>query len=254
MNIRISTTNHILRIELDRPRKKNAITSAMYSTMAEILAAAEIDPEVRAIVIHGKSDVFTSGNDLDDFLNNPMLDQDAPAFRFLDTISHASKPLLAAVTGAAVGIGTTLLLHCDFVYAGESAALQLPFVALGLCPEAGSSYLLPRLAGHQRAAELLMLGEPVAAREAKAIGIVTDVRPDAEVIAYTLAQATRLTRLPPASLKITKALMKRKILPIVEHTMQIEHEYFAACVASPEAKEAFAAFFEKRKPDFSKFD
>jgi enoyl-CoA hydratase/carnithine racemase len=253
MDILTEIRNRVLYLGINRPQKKNALTVAMYAAMADALEAAEANPEIRVVLIQGNDAMFTAGNDIVDFDNAPQREGNPPVFRFLSAISTASKPLVAAVTGPAVGIGTTMLLHCDLVYAGENARLVLPFVNLGLCPEAASSYLLPRLVGHQRAAELLMLGEPFSAAVAHEIGIVTEVLPDAKVLAYAAAQAEKLAAKPPASLRATKQLMKSAQGDIVKHAMQAEREQFSTLMFAPEAKEAFKAFFEKRKPDFSKF-
>lgn len=253
MDILTETKDGILRIEFNRPPKKNAITAAMYQTLADTLAQADDDAKVRAVVLHGNGGAFTAGNDLEDFMKRPPLEQDAPVLQFLERISRATKPLIAAVNGAAAGVGTTMLLHCDLVYAGENAKFLLPFTHLGLCPEAASSYLLPRISGYQRAAEKLLLGEPFGAAEARAIGIVNDVLPDAEVLNHALAQATKLTKLPSSSVRTTKALMKRGLRAPVEDHMREEIEHFRRLLSSAEAKEALAAFFEKRAPDFSKF-
>jgi enoyl-CoA hydratase/carnithine racemase len=253
MDIVTEIKDRILRIQINRPQKKNALTVAMYAAMADALEAAETNPEVRVVLIHGNNEMFTAGNDLVDFDNAPQREGTPPVFRFLGGISTASKPLVAAVTGPAVGIGTTMLLHCDLVYAGQNARFILPFVNLGLCPEAASSYLLPRLVGHQRAAELLMLGEPFTAALAREIGIVTEILPDADVIGHAQAQAERLAAKPPASLRATKQLMKAETGAPVKQAMQAEREQFSSLLFAPEAKEAFKAFFEKRKPDYSKF-
>ena len=252
-HIRTATRDRIATIELDRADKKNAITADMYQAMAEALKAAEADREVRVVLIHGKADCFTAGNDLKDFLDRPPAGENSPVFQFLHGISTAAKPLVAAVGGAAVGIGTTLLLHCDFVYATSNARFQLPFVPLGLVPEAGSSLLLPMLAGYQRAAELLMLGKPFTAEKALAAGIVTEVVPEAELLAKAFETATTLAALPPASLRQTKALMKAPRAAGLVEAMTKEGAQFRAQLSSAEAKEAMQAFFEKRKPDFSKF-
>lgn len=253
MDIVTELKNRILRIRINRPQKKNALTVAMYAAIADALESAEKDPEIRVVLIHGDDQMFTAGNDLVDFDNAPQREGTPPVFRFLNAISTAGKPLVAAVAGPAVGIGTTMLLHCDLVYAGQNARFTLPFVNLGLCPEAASSYLLPRLVGHQRAAALLMLGEPFTAQQAREVGIVTEILPDAEVIAYAEAQAERLAAKPPASLRVTKQLMKAESGSPVVRAMQAEREHFSNLLFAPEAKEAFKAFFEKRKPDFSKF-
>jgi enoyl-CoA hydratase/carnithine racemase len=244
----------ILRIEINRPDKKNALTSAMYQAMADAIKTAEADAKVRVLLIHGKADLFTAGNDLQDFLDNPPRDDNRPVFQFLYGISQAQKPIVAAVAGAAVGIGTTMLLHCDLVYAAPNTRLQLPFVNLGLVPEAASSLLLPALVGYQRAAELLLLGEPFTAQNAKEIGLVTEVVPEDQLFDTAMAQAKKLAGKPAASLRLTKRLMKQGQMAAVMQQIRLESDHFGERLASPEAKEAFSAFLEKRKPDFSRFD
>jgi enoyl-CoA hydratase/carnithine racemase len=248
MDIVTEKLERVLRIEINRPQKRNALTAAMYKTMADALVEAERDAGLRAVLIHGSSGMFTGGNDVGDFLVNPP-DENAPVFQFLLALSGASKPLVAAVAGPAVGIGTTMLFHCDLVYAGESARFSLPFTPLGLCPEAGSSYLLPALAGYQRAAEKLLLGEPFGATEAREIGFVTEVLPDAQVLDRAMAQARKLASLPMEAVAITKSLMKRAHRTHVHDQIQEEAKHFGRLLASPEAREAFAAFLNKRKPN-----
>lgn len=247
------TQDRVAAIELNRADKKNALTAEMYAAMADAVIAAEADPQVRVTLIHGKADCFTAGNDLKDFLERPPAGEDSPVFRFLQAISTAKKPVVAAVAGPAVGIGTTMLLHCDFVYAAPNARFQLPFVPLGLVPEAGSSLLLPMIAGYQRAAELLMLGRPFTAEKAMAAGIVTEVVAEDRLLAHAMEVAAAVAALPPSSLRATKALMKKRNAPQLAQAMQDEGGEFRARLSSPEAKEAMTAFFEKRKPDFSKF-
>ncbi|MGO4329637.1 enoyl-CoA hydratase [Cupriavidus sp. 2TAF22] len=258
MSILTNIEQGVLTIEFDRLDKKNAITAAMYQTLADALRAAETDPAVRVIVLRGKPEVFTAGNDLEDFMQRPPTsvegDQPAPVFQFLQQISQAGKPLVAAVSGPAVGVGTTMLLHCDLVYASETARLSLPFAQLGLCPEAASSMLLPRLLGYQRAAEKLLLGEPFGAQEAQQIGLVTRVLPVAELHDFVLQQARKLAALPASSLRETKRLMKGGDKDAVQARMAEEGESFRRMLQAPEAKEAFTAFFEKRRPDFSRFN
>lgn len=244
---------HILRITINRPEKMNALTASMYDALAGAIVCADGDPEVRVILIAGSGGCFTSGNDLHDFAASPPAGEESPVFRFLLAISGAQKPIVAAVLGPAVGVGTTMLLHCDLVCAGESARFELPFVNLGLCPEAASSLLLPQLAGHQRAAELLLLGEPFGAGRAREIGLVNTVFPDGELLQQALAMARRLAQRPPASVRLTKALLKRGGQRAVAETIAEEGRHFLQRLSSPEAQEAFAAFFEKRKPDFSGF-
>jgi enoyl-CoA hydratase/carnithine racemase len=253
MDILTSKENGILTIAFNRLDKKNAITAAMYQTMVEALKDAETDMEVRAILFVGKAQIFSAGNDLEDFLKNPPNSQASPVFQFLWQISHASKPLVAAVAGAAVGIGTTLLMHCDLVYAADNARFSMPFTQLGLCPEAASSLLLPQIAGYQRAAEKLLLGEAFDATEAHAMGLVNKVLPADQLLEFAQAQAAKLVALPAASMRISKQLMKGAQLGAVEAQMEQEIKHFGAMLKAPEAKEALTAFFEKRRPDFSQF-
>jgi enoyl-CoA hydratase/carnithine racemase len=253
MDILTSKENGILTITFNRPDKKNAITAAMYQTMADALKDAENNVEVRAILITGKPEIFTAGNDLDDFLQNPPQSTKSPVYQFIQNLSHANKPVVAAVSGSAVGIGTTLLLHCDFVYAADNARFSMPFAKLGLCPECASSILLPQIAGYQRAAEKLLLGEAFSAQEACAMGFVNKVLPSAEVLAFAQAQAAKLVALPASSLGATKRLMKGKQIAAIDAKIKEESVLFGEMLVSKEAKEAFNAFFEKRKPDFTKF-
>ena len=243
----------VLRIELNRPDKKNALTIAMYRALGDALQSAQADPAVRAVLLHGKPEVFSSGNDLADFLADPPKGQDAPPFRFLRLLSHFDKPIVAAASGMAIGIGTTMLLHCDLVYAAAGTRFHLPFVNLALTPEAGSSLLLPRLAGWQRAAELLLLGEPFSAERARELGFVNEVLAPQELLGKARAAALALAAKPPAALRRTKALMRSGLIAALEHAMSEEAVAFGERLASPEAKEAFSAFLEKRKPDFSRF-
>jgi enoyl-CoA hydratase/carnithine racemase len=243
----------ILDIEICRPEKKNALTASMYTALADAFESAHDNPAVRALLIHGQPDAFTAGNDLGDFVNDPPIDEDAPVFRFLHSLRTLEQPLVAAVNGIAIGVGTTLLLHCDLAYCGTQARFQLPFVNLGLCPEAASSLLLPLLAGHVRASEMLLLGEPFGAAKAREVGLVNDVLPDDQVYSHAYEKARRLTAQPAASLCLTKHLIKSAYAEMVKKTMEDEASHFNARLNSAEAKEAFAAFFDKRKPDFSRF-
>lgn len=254
MDILVGKSDGVLTIEFNRPDKKNSITSAMYQSITDALQQAESDPDVRVILLHGKEDAFTAGNDLEEFMKHPPTGTDTPVFRFVNAISVAQKPLVAAVTGVAVGIGTTLLFHCDLVYAGENAKFNLPFTSLGLVPESGSSFLLPMIAGYQRAAELLMLAEPFGAAKAKEVGFVTDVMPVAEVLPTAKKAAARIAALPGKSIRMTKALLKRPYAERLQEQMRLEGDHFRAMLQEPPAKEAFTAFFERRKPDFSKFN
>lgn len=253
MEILVSKDNGIVHIAFNRPEKKNAITAQMYQTVADALKAAEADKDVRVILISGNEQAFTAGNDLEDFLKTPPVDKNSPVFQFLWEISHATKPVVAAVSGLAVGVGTTMLLHCDLVYAAEQTKFSMPFTQLGLCPEAAVSLLLPQVAGYHRAAEKLLLGDVFLADEAREIGFVNKVLPVAEVLPHAQKQAAKLAALPATSVRISKQLMKQGQAVKVEGQMDIEVKHFAAMLQAPEAKEAFTAFFEKRKPDFTQF-
>ena len=243
----------ILTLTFNRLDKKTAITTAMYTHLAQELEQAAEDDAVRVAVIQGDVSCFTAGNDLADFLNNPPNTapdaEPAPVVRFLNVLRTFPKPIVAAVAGPAVGIGTTLLLHCDLVYAGDNAAFSLPFVNLGLCPEAGSALLLPALVGYPRAAEKLMLGEAFYAEEALEMGLVNRLLPPQEVNAYAQAQATKLAAKPLASLRATKAVMKMGQVGL-KAIMDEELKLFGALLRGPAAKEAISAVMEKRKPNF----
>jgi enoyl-CoA hydratase/carnithine racemase len=241
----------VMTITFNRLDKKNSITSSMYATMAEALAQAATDPAVRVVVFQGHESIFSAGNDIGDFLNQPPTTQESPVFRFLRGIATFEKPLLAAVAGPAVGIGTTMLFHCDLVYAGDNAAFSMPFVNLGLCPEAASSLLAPRMFGYHRAAEALLMGEPFFAEAAQEVGLVNRVVPPTEVNGYAQAQARKLAAKPLTSLIATKRLMKGDTQAVLQK-MDEEGQDFGRMLREPAAKEAFGAFMEKRKPDFSK--
>lgn len=245
--------NGIWQIQINRPEKKNALNSAMYAAMTEALNSAESDPAVRVVLITGTEGVFTSGNDVADFLNMPEKPEDAPVVQFLHALARAPKPIIAAVNGLAVGIGTTMLLHCDLVYAADSATFKLPFVNLGLCPEAASSYLLPLTVGHQRAAQLLLLGEPIDAPTAMAWGLVNEVHPLEKLEAVALEKAQQLAALAPSALRVSKALMKQPRAEAARDVMAEEITTFMQRLRSPEVAEAFQAFVQRRKPDFSQF-
>jgi enoyl-CoA hydratase/carnithine racemase len=251
--ISVECADGVMTITFNRPDKKNAITSAMYQAMTAAFARAHDDPGVRAILVRGSAGVFSAGNDLEDFMKAPPTGENAPVLQFLHGISTAQKPVVASVAGVAVGIGTTLLLHCDLVYAADSATFSLPFTQLALCPEAASSLLLPRIAGYPLAAEKLLLGEPFDAKEAHRMGIVNRLLPADEVDAFALAQAAKLAALPASSLRVTKMLMKRSSEREVHEQMKEEVVHFGRMLLAPEAREAMTAFFQKRKPDFRSF-
>ncbi len=238
-------------ITLNRVERKNSINVAMYTALADALDTATADSTVRAVVIQGHETIFSAGNDIGDFLNAPPAGQDSPVFRFLRTISTFTKPIVAAVCGPAVGIGTTMLLHCDLVYAGDNAAFSMPFVNLGLCPEAASSLLVPQLMGYHRAAEALLLGEPFLAETALEIGLVNRIVPPGEANALAQQQARKLAGKPLSSLMETKRLMKMANAAPLAARMAEEGASFGRMLTEPAAREAFAAFMQKRKPDFS---
>jgi enoyl-CoA hydratase/carnithine racemase len=253
MTIRTATANGVATIEIARPEKKNALTQAMYAAMAEALAAADADAAVRAVLITGQPGIFTSGNDLEDFMQRPPQGEDSPVFQFMKALAGCGKPVVAAVTGGAIGIGTTLLLHCDLVYVSDEARLAMPFVTLGLVPEFASSLLVPQRVGHARASELLLLGEPFNGETAVELGIANAVLPATEVVNHARRMAERFNALPPGAVRETKALMRRGQAAQVKETIAVEAGIFGQRLRSPEAMEAFQAFFQKRKPDFSKF-
>lgn len=257
MDILTSKADGILTIAFNRPERKNAITGAMYQSMADALVDAESDSAVRAIVFLGKPEIFTAGNDLEDFLKNAPAggtpDASRPVYQFMRALSGSSKPVIAAVAGAAIGIGTTMLMHCDMVYAADNAKFSMPFVQLGLCPEFASSVLFPAVAGYPRAGEKLLLGEAFTAQEALDMGMLSKLLPADQLDAHAMRQAAKLVALPAASVRATKSLMKQPRQAQTEAAIAAEIELFSAMLRAPEAKEAFTAFFEKRKPDFSKF-
>jgi len=254
MAIKTDIADGVARIEIARPQKKNAITGAMYLALAEALDAAGRERSVRAILLHGQDDIFTAGNDLDDFRNAAQVFAERPSLRFMQALIATEKPVVAAVNGAAVGIGTTLLLHCDLVYCADNAMFAMPFVSLGLCPEFASSLLVPLNGGFRRASEKLLLGEPISPEEAVEMNIVNRILPPAEVFDYALRQARRFVGLPPDAVRTTKRLLRRAWRPIVEQAIADESRAFGDLLQGPAAKEAFSAFFERRKPDFSRFD
>ena len=253
MSIKSGLLNGVATIEIARPEKKNALTMAMYDEMASALKAAGENPAVRAVLFTGQLGIFTSGNDLEDFMQRPPQGMESPVFRFMKALLDCEKPVVVAVTGAAIGIGTTMLLHCDLVYVADNARLAMPFVGLGLVPEFASSLVVPQLMGPRKAAEKLLLGDPFTAEEAVECGIANAVLPADEVLPHARRVAERFNALPPAAVKQSKMLMKRWTAEPVTAAIGVEGEAFGKALRSPEAREAFQAFFEKRKPDFSKF-
>ncbi len=251
-DILVHTEAGVCSITFNRLDKKNSITAAMYGAMADALQAAQDDAAVRVVVFQGHETIFSAGNDIADFLNQPPAGEDAPVFRFLRGLAAFPKPVLAAVCGPAVGIGTTLLFHCDLVYAGDNAAFSMPFVNLGLCPEAASSLLVPQMMGYHRAAEALLLGEPFMAEAALEVGLVNRVLPPTEARSYAHTVAAKLAAKPLSSLIETKRLMKKGQAAQVMAVMAEEGASFGRMLREPAAREAFGAFMERRKPDFSK--
>ena len=242
----------VLDILLNRPAKKNAMTSGMYIAMADLLEGAAKDDDIRVVLWHGAGDSFSAGNDLEDFMKNPPGPGESPQARLMRALIDFEKPIVAAVHGAAIGGGTTMLAHCDFVYAGESTRFQLPFVNLGLVPEFGSSYLLPLRFGYIRAAELILLGKPFDASRAAELGLATQVVSDEKLLATASETARKLAGKPPGALQACKRLIKRAAREELEQAVKFENGEFAARVRSAEAREAFTAFLEKRPADFTR--
>jgi enoyl-CoA hydratase/carnithine racemase len=241
-------SGNILSIQLNRPAKKNAMTSSMYITMAELLNEAAKDDQIHVVLWCGAGNSFSAGNDIEDFMKNPPAPGESPQAQLIHALIDFEKPVVAAVQGAAIGGGTTMLAHCDFVYAGESAKFQLPFVNLALVPEFGSSYLLPLRFGYTRAAELILLGGAFGASRAAELGLVTQVVPDQSVLAAATETARTLAKKSAAALQASKRLMKRAFREQLEQAVKLELEVFAERVRSDDAKQAFLAFFASRKP------
>jgi len=252
MTIRTASLEGVATIEIARPEKKNALTQAMYLAMASAITAAVEDRSVRALLITGQPGIFTAGNDLEDFRSAPPLAAGSPTTVFMQALLSCDKPVVAAVTGAAIGIGATMLLHCDLVYLSDQARLVFPFVTLGVVPEFGSSLLLPRRIGHARAAAALLLAEPIGAEAAVALGIASAVLPAGEVLSHATRVASRFNALPPGAVRDTKRLMRAGAAAEISGAMEAESSLFVERLRSPEAREALQAFFEKRQPDFSK--
>ena len=258
-DILVHTEAGVMTLTLNRVDKKNSLTAAMYAALADALESAAVDAAVRAVLIQGDPAVFSAGNDIGDFLQASAKQEEAddaialdePVFRFLRGLAGFPKPVVAAVCGPAVGIGTTMLLHCDLVYAGDNAAFSMPFVNLGLCPEAGSSLLVPQMLGHHRAAEALLLGDPFMAEAALEVGLVNRIVPPMEANTMAQTQARRLAAKPLAALIETKRLLKKSNQALVLERIEEEARSFRRMMKAPAAREAFAAFMEKRKPDFS---
>jgi len=241
----------VLRVQLNRPAKKNAMTSSMYVTLAEIFTDAAKNEQTRVVLWHGAGDSFCAGNDIEDFLKNPPGPGDSPQARLMHALVDFDKPIVAAVQGAAIGGGTTMLTHCDFVYAGESAKFRMPFIDLAVVPEFGSSCSIPAMMGHIRAAELILLGLPFDARRALELGFVNQVVSDQNLLATASETARKLAAKPAGALQASKRLMKRSFRGQIKAAMKAENEAFSAQVRSEDAREAFAAFLQKRPPNFN---
>ncbi len=249
-----TTEDGIMHIRMNRPEKKNALTHEMYSLMADAIEQADNAADIRVTLISGSDECFTSGNDVMDFMENPPSGEDAPVFRLLRLISTAQKPIIAAVNGPAVGIGTTMLLHCDLAYAGDNAMLQMPFVNLALCPEAASSLLVPQMIGQRKAAELLLLGEKMDAKTACELGFINRVVSSDQCLPTALEAAQKIAKLAPSSVRLTKRLMKENQAQQVTDVISTEAVEFGKRLTSEEAQEAFQAFLQKRPADFSRFE
>lgn len=244
----------VMEIRINRPDRKNALTHAMYEAITAAMEEAEATASIRVILVTGTDDCFTAGNDMVDFLQNPPKGDNSPVMIFLRKLVELEKPLVAAVNGPAVGVGTTMLFHCDMVVVARGARLKMPFTSLGLCPEAGSSLLLPMIVGHQRAAELLMMSKTIDGEEAERLGIANRVCDDGDYLDQARALCREMARQPAAALRLTKSLMKRPYLAQLREHMKFEGDRFGERLDSAEAREAMTAFMEKRAPDFSQFD
>jgi enoyl-CoA hydratase/carnithine racemase len=238
----------ILRVELNRPARKNAMTSRMYVTLADIFNDAAKDESTRVVLWHGAGDSFCAGNDIEDFLKNPPGPGESPQAQLMNAFIDFGKPLVAVVQGAAIGGGTTMLTHCDFVYAGESAKFQMPFINLAVVPEFGSSYSVPARIGHIRAAELILMGSPFDARRAAELGFVTRVVPDQNLLATATEAAQKLAAKPLRALQASKRLLKQPFREQLKAAMEAENQEFSARIQSEEARQALGAFLEHRKP------
>jgi len=251
--IEVERSGAVLHIAINRPEKKNALSAEMYDALADAVQQGDADGEVRVLLLYGKGDSFSAGNDLEDFMQRPWKKQEVPpAVRFMRAVADAKKPVVAAVHGSAIGIGTTILLHCDLVYAAEGASFVMPFINLGIVPEAGSSVLLPLLIGKQRAAELFMLGTPLPAERAYELGLVNAVLSPEALLATAQAVAEQLAAKPAELLRACKELMKRPFQAEVERAFREEVAIIAERLDSPETKAALSAFLARRKASAAK--
>ncbi len=246
-NIIYSIEGSIFILRINRPDKKNALTPGMYQALGDGLRGADADDSINVIMIRGTDDCFTSGNDVAGFVTSTEKPGERPSLVFMKAISQIRKPVVAAISGMAIGIGTTMLLHCDLVYASKQCFLQLPFSRLGVCPELGSSLLLPYFMGHQRASELLMLGDRFSAETAREYGLINAVLPQDEYLAFATAKAIELSNLPNGALQVTKRLMKRNFENVLPGTIDLEMQEFGELVKTPEAQAIVQAFFDRKK-------
>ena len=253
MSIAYQSDQGVATLTFDRPAKKNAITAEMYEQFVAGLQQAASDASVRAVLVAGAGGTFTAGNDLKDFSNPKFAQADSPVISFMQGLAAFEKPVVAAVQGMAVGIGVTMLLHCDLVYAADDATFSMPFTSLGLVPEFASTLLLPQIAGRARAAEKLLLGKPFPAAEAVVMGIANAVLPSADVVAHSQKVARMFSTLPPGAVRDTKKLLRQPQAAAVKEAILREASYFGPRLAGDEAREAISAILEKRAPDFSKF-
>jgi enoyl-CoA hydratase/carnithine racemase len=248
--ILVELSERILTIRFNRPDKKNALTKVMYASLADAVGNAQANDDVRIVLFAGQTDCFTSGNDLSD----PPDGLDGPLGRFIQAIMTCSKPVIAAPCGMAVGIGLTMLMYCDLVYCGEETTLRAPFVSLGICPELGSSYVLPQLIGYQRACALLLTGESINAETAREFGLVNAVMPNLTAEEFARSKARLIAAQPPVAVRTTKLLMRRWNLALAQDANKLEMDYLLSMMKGPEVHEALSAFVQKRPPDFSRLN
>lgn len=246
-NVNYAVDDKVLVIQIDRPEKKNALLPGMYRALGDGLKLADESDAINAILIRGVDDCFTSGNDVNGFIADSSTTADRPSVYFMHALNDTRKPIVAAVSGLAIGIGTTLLFHCDLVYASDSCFLQLPFSKLGLCPEAGSSYLLPAQIGYRRSAELMLLGDRFSATKACEYGIVNEVLPQNQYLQYASSKAQELAALPPQAVQTSKRLMKRGLEEQVPKTIELELKEFSRLLQTDEAQAIVQAFLDRKK-------
>jgi len=244
----------VLTLTLNRLDKLNAFNSEFYTELTEAFNQADTNPAVRVVILKGSENCFCAGNDMADFMNGMDFSKDQPLVQYMLALLHFSKPVIAAAAGPAVGIGTTMLMHCDLVYLADNTVLRLPFTDLAAVPEYAASLILPRIAGHQRASEMMLLADKFDAQTALEIGLANKVLPANELFSMAEKSALKLAAKAPASLRNTKKLMKAELISQIEKVIHIELAHFSTALESEESKEAVNAFMQKRKPDFSRFN